>query len=1129
MRYRPIHAALRKRVPFTLWGPSRTRRILAAVAASAVALTPAMLNASPAYAVVNPSSVEDLTITNAGNWEGGKITFTLTYTGTGAGDFDFSTADLPVGAGHAVGDVAIVATDGTDDYVSAPSRSTYTFPGTLAGGNNTVTVTVTTGDDDDTGDETFNLVATDTDSNTTTGTGTIWALPSSLPTFTLVAPSSVPESQSSVTVTAILSTPQDHDVTIPVETVDGTAPTALSSGGVNRDYTALASNAAIVIPAGQVNSSIAVSLWDDNVYEPATQNFKVASTGTALGAGGSASTADIGIVDNDSMPTVSIGDAASVVEGGAGSHPKLYFPVTVSSLSDTPVTVHVSTANGTSTTTSHGATGAAGAAADYTILSDAAVNNAVTIPALNRTVNAVVDTTGDTAVEGTETLTLTLSIPSSTTNATLGTPATATGTITDDDSGPAVTYVAPDATLNGSTFVTGDLISTFIEGDTTERSTYINLSIANSANRQVPLQLNYSFADVTAKNGVDYRGTSGSFSIPVGVGLTAVQIPVTIIGDRIYDPAETFNVVLASPDGTIAPGSLGATPFTIDDTGDVQPTWTTADISVAEGNSGTTMARVPIKLSGPTNVDVTFTAVIAGVSAVDGGISSGTTVGDNDYDLPTVQSATVAAGSTTGYLDIPVNGDAIYEHDESFTVTFTQVGAVVSNTTVDLLQASRVVISNDDAAPTVSLNQLAATEGSTVRVTGTTTGLSQYPYTLSFAVAPTGTSPATATTDYQVQTDPILTATVARGTQGALVMGTLPSTVTTIADVYLVPDDIDEATETFKVTATETTAVLTGIVTTTGTYRINDDPADLPPTASISDESIKENEGSVNLTVSLAFTGETTSSTQPFTVPYSTVNGTAVAGEDYTAKTGTLTIPAGTMSGTINVLVTNDNRAEPDQNFRVNLGSPGPAGASIAKGVGEVTIHDDGDGPASGAVTLKANKSIVYGVGTVTLSGKAAADASVQLWAKPVGNASLVKYGKAVMADSDGDFSFNATLTKTGIVFAATSGGESSDEVTVWLRALPTLTGGSTAKGSASLTVTGNPKLNGQTVTIQRANANGTWSTVGGGKLNSSGMWSGTVKNLKSGSYVTFRAWAAGNGDVGLLSGTSATKRIGIR
>jgi hypothetical protein len=360
-------------------------------------------------------------------------------------------------------------------------------------------------------------------------------------------------------------------------------------------------------------------------------------------------------------------------------------------------------------------------------------------------------------------------------------------------------------------------------------------------------------------------------------------------------------------------------------------------------------------------------------------------------------------------------------------------------------------------------------------------------------------------------------------------MGTLPSTVTTIADVYLVPDDIDEATETFKVTATETTAVLTGIVTTTGTYRINDDPADLPPTASISDESIKENEGSVNLTVSLAFTGETTSSTQPFTVPYSTVNGTAVAGEDYTAKTGTLTIPAGTMSGTINVLVTNDNRAEPDQNFRVNLGSPGPAGASIAKGVGEVTIHDDGDGPASGAVTLKANKSIVYGVGTVTLSGKAAADASVQLWAKPVGNASLVKYGKAVMADSDGDFSFNATLTKTGIVFAATSGGESSDEVTVWLRALPTLTGGSTAKGSASLTVTGNPKLNGQTVTIQRANANGTWSTVGGGKLNSSGMWSGTVKNLKSGSYVTFRAWAAGNGDVGLLSGTSATKRIGIR
>jgi hypothetical protein len=1085
--------------------PKSLRTALSIAVAATFGLGSAVMVASPAHAV-NPSSVADLTIADAGNWEGGKITFTLTYTGTSPGDFTFST-----GGGTATGAAALDPLAGNKDYVSTPSRVAYTFPANAAGASNTVTVTVTTGADIDTADETFDLIATDTTTDTTTGTGTIWALADvAYPEFSLVAPSTVPESQPTVTVSAILDTAQAHDVTIPVQTVDGSAPTALSTGGVNRDYTALPTNATIVIPAGQLNGSIAVSLWDDNVYEPVTQNLKVASTGTVLGAAGTATTADIGIVDNDSKPTVSIGDAAAVVEGSAVSHPKLYFPITVSSLSDVDITVQVTTADGTDTTTSHAATGGA----DYTVRSD----EAVIIPALNRTVNAVVETTGDSAVEGTETMTLTFTIPD-TTNATLGTPVTATGTITDDDVAPTVTLVTGGAA--GHTHE-------YDEGDTGEVAKYLTLA-GDATGAQVPLQIDYSFVDVTTTNGVDYRGTSGSFSIPVGTTTFSRQIPVTIIGDRIYDPLETFNVVFTSPNGTIATTTI---PITIVDTGDSKPTWTTGDVSVAEGNSGTTMARVPIRLTGPTNVDVTFTTdfTTGSPSATEGGVSSGTTVGENDFDYPTVRTATIPAGSTTGYLDIPINGDVVYEHDESFTVVLATANANIDSTvSADRLYQSRVTITNDDAAPTVSFNQLASTEGSTIKVTATTTGLSQYQYTLGFAVAPVGTNPATVGTDYQVQTDPLLTATVARGTQGALFMGALGSTVTTIADVYLVPDDIDEATETFKVTATETTAVPAGIVTTTGTYRITDDPADLPPTASISDESIKENEGSVNLTVSLAFTGETTSSTQPFTVSYSTVNGTAVAGEDYTAKTGTLTIPAGTMSGTINVLVTNDNRAEPDQNFRVNLGSPGPAGASIAKGVGEVTIHDDGDGPASTAVTLKANKSIVYGVGTVTLSGKAAADASVQLWAKPVGNASLVKYGKAVMADSDGDFSFNATLTKTGIVFAATSGDESSDEVTVWLRALPTLTGGSTAKGSATLTVTGNPKLNGQTVTIQRANANGTWSTVGGGKLNSSGMWSGTVKNLKSGSYVTFRAWAAGNGDVGLLSGTSATKRIGIR
>ena len=58
---------------------------------------------------------------------------------------------------------------------------------------------------------------------------------------------------------------------------------------------------------------------------------------------------------------------------------------------------------------------------------------------------------------------------------------------------------------------------------------------------------------------------------------------------------------------------------------------------------------------------------------------------------------------------------------------------------------------------------------------------------------------------------------------------------------------------------------------------------------------------------------------QAVTVNYATADGTATAGSDYTAASGTLTIPAGQTSGTITVLVNGDRLAEPNETFFVNL------------------------------------------------------------------------------------------------------------------------------------------------------------------------------------------------------------------
>ena len=55
------------------------------------------------------------------------------------------------------------------------------------------------------------------------------------------------------------------------------------------------------------------------------------------------------------------------------------------------------------------------------------------------------------------------------------------------------------------------------------------------------------------------------------------------------------------------------------------------------------------------------------------------------------------------------------------------------------------------------------------------------------------------------------------------------------------------------------------------------------------------------------------------TVDYATANGTASAGSDYTATSGTLTFTPGQTSKTITVMVNGDTTVEPDETFIVNL------------------------------------------------------------------------------------------------------------------------------------------------------------------------------------------------------------------
>ena len=84
-------------------------------------------------------------------------------------------------------------------------------------------------------------------------------------------------------------------------------------------------------------------------------------------------------------------------------------------------------------------------------------------------------------------------------------------------------------------------------------------------------------------------------------------------------------------------------------------------------------------------------------------------------------------------------------------------------------------------------------------------------------------------------------------------------------------------------------------------------------------------------------------------VDYATSNGTATAGDDYTATTGTLRFAAGQVANTINVPVLMDGSPEENETFTVALSSA--VNATIGDSTGTGTIRDDDPEPTALSVT----------------------------------------------------------------------------------------------------------------------------------------------------------------------------------
>ena len=159
----------------------------------------------------------------------------------------------------------------------------------------------------------------------------------------------------------------------------------------------------------------------------------------------------------------------------------------------------------------------------------------------------------------------------------------------------------------------------------------------------------------------------------------------------------------------------------------------------------------------------------------------------------------------------------------------------------------------------------------------------------------------------------------------------------------------------------------------------DNDLSNRAPVASVGDLVVDKTDGSANVVIRLD-----RAASVPVKVTYQTEAGSAAAGSDFTARTGTITFAAGETAKTDSVSILEDAAAEADESFQFQLTAiSGVSGAAIGDGLAEITIAaNDGMKQATPFVTVD---DMVYAEGaaegfmtlTFRLSAPSAAQTSV--------------------------------------------------------------------------------------------------------------------------------------------------------
>ncbi len=466
------------------------------------------------------------------------------------------------------------------------------------------------------------------------------------------------------------------------------------------------------------------------------------------------------------------------------------------------------------------------------------------------------------------------------------------------------------------TLTVGD--ASVVEGNSGTKQMTFTVSLSEAATG--PVTVNFATANGTATAGEDYVSRSGT--ITFAAGETQKTISVTVNGDKIAELNDTLALNLSAPTGATIADGVGTGTILTDDV--IVPQIAIADATVKEGDSGTRTLSFIVTLSQATTNTVTVTY----------GTADGTAKAGQDY---TGQTGTLsfAPGETSKVINVEVIGETAIENNETLKINLTSpTGATIAD------RSAIGTIVNDDAR--ISVSDASVTEGnngtSNLAFTVTLSAAASGPVTVAYA---TSNGTARAGQDYTAQT-------------GTLIFAA--GETSKVVNIQVTGDTAIEADETLRLTLSSPTGATIRDGAGVGSI-VNDDSAVLPA-LSITDASASEGSmaapGHTTFTVNLS-----SAATGPVTVHFETADGTAVAGSDYVAQSGTLTFAAGETQKTIQIATIGDAVVEANEGFSVVLSSATGAAVADATGIGTI-LNDDAPTPTLPTLSIS-DASVIEG------------------------------------------------------------------------------------------------------------------------------------------------------------------------